>query len=295
MRILLRKISLLYCYSFLIFFSAITLTIASGQALTSKNSGQLSNISQSVTRSYNADNSVQLGMMVRLKEGDPNIVVPAKSEDFSKLLGVVVPTASASIVITPSKVAKQQVLVASSGRVTVLANNQSGEIKVGDSVALSSIDGVVMAAGNHEENIVGKAVSEFNGSNNIVSKVIVKDEKGKQKNVLVGRVIIDIGVANNPLYRKQSNYVPSLLSSIASTIAGKPVSASRIYLSLAVLLTVIFVSGGLLYSGVNAAIIAIGRNPLSKKSIIRSLTQTTLAGLIVFLTGLVAVYLILKL
>jgi len=50
-----------------------------------------------------------------------------------------------------------------------------------------------------------------------------------------------------------------------------------------------------MYSGIRSGMIAVGRNPLSKKSIIRSLIQTVIAGLIIFLAGVFAVYLLLKL
>lgn len=253
------------------------------------------NVAQSVTRSYSADNTVQVGMFVRLKDKDPNIVVPVESSQFSKLLGVVVPAASASIMITPNQINQQQVLVATSGRVSVLVSNQNGIIKVGDDVTLSSIDGVTMAAGNGEENIVGKAVSGYNGNTNTISKVNVKDQSGKQKSVNIGRIVIDINVSKNPAYKKQSDYVPGVLSSVATTVAGRPVSVVRIYLSVAVLIAVVVIVGNLLYAGVRTGMIAVGRNPLSKKSVIRSLVQTSTVGLIIFIAGVFGVYLILKL
>jgi hypothetical protein len=51
----------------------------------------------------------------------------------------------------------------------------------------------------------------------------------------------------------------------------------------------------MLYSGIRSGMIAVGRNPLSKKSIMRSLIETVIAGLIVFAVGIFAVYLLLKL
>lgn len=253
------------------------------------------NVSQSVTRSYSADSTVQVGMFVRIKDKSPSTVVPVASEQFSKLLGVVVPASSASIMITPDKINQQQVLVATSGRVAVLASSQNGIIKPGDDVSLSAIDGVTMAAGNGEENIVGKAISGYNGTANTISKVNLKDQKGKQQSVSVGRIVIDINVSKNPAFKKQSDYVPGLLSSVATTVAGKPVSVVRIYLSVAVLLSVVVIVGNLLYAGVRTGMIAVGRNPLSKKSVVRSLIQTTMVGLIIFIAGVFGVYLILKL
>lgn len=279
----------------IMFVASIALMSINSASAASKNTPAPSNVSQSVTRSYDADNNVQIGMFVRIKDKSPGTVVPVEREKFSQLLGVVVPAASASILITPSQISQQQVLVATSGRVSVLASNQNGIIKPGDDVTLSAVDGVTMAANNSNENIVGKAVSGYNGTNNTISKINLKDLKGKQQAVNIGRVTIDINVTKNPAFKKQSDYVPSIFSSVATTVAGKPVSVVRIYLSMAILLSVVFVVGNLLYASVRSGITAIGRNPLSKKSIIRSLIQTAIVGLIIFFAGVFGVYLILKL
>ncbi|HVX24230.1 MAG TPA: hypothetical protein VG992_02710, partial [Candidatus Saccharimonadales bacterium] len=68
-----------------------------------------------------------------------------------------------------------------------------------------------------------------------------------------------------------------------------------IYLSLVVLLAITFIVANVMYSGIRSGMIAVGRNPLSKKSIIRSLIQTVIAGLTIFVAGVLAVYLLLKL
>jgi hypothetical protein len=48
------------------------------------------------------------------------------------------------------------------------------------------------------------------------------------------------------------------------------------------------------YIGVRSGITAIGRNPLSKKDITKGLLQVILASMVVFIIGLFAVYLLLK-
>ena len=78
-------------------------------------------------------------------------------------------------------------------------------------------------------------------------------------------------------------------------MTDKKVSAARIYLGLAVLALTTVITGNLVYSGVRSGMISVGRNPLSKKSIIKSLIQTVIAGLIIFIVGVLAVYLLLKL
>lgn len=248
-----------------------------------------------ITESYNADSSVQIGMIVALKDKDSKTVVPLKEAQVEKLLGIVVPQAGAAIVLTPQQITQQQVLVSTSGRNYVLVSNQNGPIKTGDYVSISAIDGVAMKTTENQSQVVGKAAGDFAGNAHVISSVKLKDTNGKETAVAIGRIPIDINVAHNPLFSTTLDYVPGFLSNSAQTVSGKPVSAARIYLSIVILGIIAFVSGNILYSGVKSGMNAVSRNPLSKKSIIRSLIETIIAGIIVFLTGVFAVYLLLKL
>ena len=69
----------------------------------------------------------------------------------------------------------------------------------------------------------------------------------------------------------------------------------RVYISLAVLFASASVAGALIYSGIRSGMIAIGRNPLSKKSIVRGMVQVVIVALIIFMAGIFGVYLLLKL
>jgi multisubunit Na+/H+ antiporter MnhB subunit len=88
--------------------------------------------------------------------------------------------------------------------------------------------------------------------------------------------------------------LPNFLITAGQTVANRPVSESRVYISLVILGISAVIAGSMLYAGIRSSIISIGRNPLSKRSIIRSLIQVTLTSLIVFIIGLFAVYLLLR-
>lgn len=252
-------------------------------------------ISGAVTQSYNADSNVQIGMVVQLKAKDPTTVVPLDSSQIRNMLGVAIPASNAAIVLSPQTVTKQQILVATSGHFNILVTNQNGAIKVGDYLTISAIAGLSMKADQVQEEVIGKAAGNFSGTAGVLGSVDLKDTLGQKKTVAVGRLPIDITVSHNPLFHKTSDYVPGFLNKIATGIANKPVSVARIYLGTAVLLMAGIVTGNMLYSGVRNGMLAVGRNPLSKKSIIKSLVQTIIAGLIVFLAGVFGVYLLLKL
>ncbi len=254
-----------------------------------------SSISASVTQSYNADNSVQVGMIVKLKDKDPSSVEPLTADKIQAMLGVVVPTDTAAIVLTPQTVTHQQVLVATSGHYSVLVSNQGGAIKTGDYVTISALTGVGMKASENQTEVIGKAAGNFDGTANVIGTVTLKDQVGHSSQVSLGQVPVDMAISHNPLYQKAADYVPGFLAKAAQTIASKPVSVARIYLCTTLLAITAIVTGSMLYGGVHSGMIAVGRNPLSKKSIIRSLIQTVIAGLIIFIAGIFAVYLLLKL
>jgi hypothetical protein len=256
---------------------------------------EATDISGAVTQTYNADPSVQIGMLVRLKEKDGTTVTPLTSKEANSLLGVVVPKDDATIVITPGEVKAQQVLVATTGTFSVLVSNQNGPVNIGDYLSVSALSGIAMKADENQARIIGKATSAFSGTSNVVGTVKLKDSAGRTKSVSIGRSSLDIKIAVNPLFQKNADFVPGFAAKIADSVSSKPVSVARIYLGMALIGTTAFVTAMLLYSGVRSGMVAVGRNPLSKKSIFRSLIQTVIAGLIIFATGIFAVYLLLKL
>ncbi|HEY4964097.1 MAG TPA: hypothetical protein VIH90_05370 [Candidatus Saccharimonadales bacterium] len=258
----------------------------------SSNSGQQS---QSVTQSYNADSTVDIGMLVRLKPGVQNTVEALPMNRLTNLLGVAVQQNSSSFALTPQSVSKQQIFVATSGRVNVLVSDQNGPIITGDYVSISAINGVAMKADGGQSEIIGKAALPFTGNSNTLGTASITNTLGKSVQVSLGMIPVDLAIASNPLAIKSNDYVPSFLSKAATAIATKPVSAARIYISFTIILVASFLTASMIYSGVRSGMIAVGRNPLSKKSIIRSLTQTVIAGLIIFLGGIFGVYLLLKL
>jgi hypothetical protein len=252
-------------------------------------------ISSAITQSYSADSTVQEGMIVELKDKDPTFVVPLPSGSLSKILGIVVPSSNAVIVLTPQTVNQQQVLVSNTGHFDVLVSNQNGPIKVGDYITISAIAGVGMKAGIDQAQVIGKAAGTFSGTANVIGTVQVQDTTGHKTTVALSRIPVDISVIHNPLNQKTVDYVPGFLSNIAQAIAKKSVSVARIYLCTVILLLCTVVTSVMLYSGIRSGMIAVGRNPLIKKSILKSLIQTVIAGLIVFIVGIFAVYLLLKL
>jgi hypothetical protein len=249
---------------------------------------------QTVSQGYGVTGVVQKGMIVMLDPKDSRKVQALTNKTDKAMHGVVV-SANDTVVSLGGDSSNAQVYVASNGKYDALVSNQNGAIKSGDIISISALDGIGMKADSRQGVILGKALSGFDGTKNVSGNAALTTSAGK-KDVAIGFIQIDIGISRNPLAVSVSGPpVPAFLRKSGDSIAGKPVSTVRLYVSLAILLITIFMTGSLLYGGVRSSLVSIGRNPLAKKSILRGLIQVVVLGLIVFVIGLIAIYLLLKL
>lgn len=248
---------------------------------------------QSVTQGYSSDVVLQRGMIVVVREDDQTKIEPAKPDTMERIHGIVVNPNDAPFTVSNEE---QKNFVATVGRYDVLVSNQNGDVLAGDYLTISSIEGIAMKADRNQRVIVGRALTEFKpGSGTTISTAQLTDSDGQNQAVDIGRVEIDIGVSRNPLLRPEQANVPEFLRRASEGIAQKSVSAVRVYMGLVILAISSTIAGSMLFSGIRSAVISIGRNPLSKKSIVRGLLQVVLTSLIVFITGLFGVYLLIRL
>jgi hypothetical protein len=248
---------------------------------------------QAVVQSYSSSASLQRGMIVKLVQNNGNKVEPATLETVEKMTGVVVSPSDAAVTLS-SPTSSGQVYVATSGRYQVLVSSQNGTINAGDYVTVSSLDGVGMRADSSQQEVLGKAVGSFDGAHNVKSSTTIKNTSGKTVDVKIGLIPVDISIAPNPIALKVSN-IPGFLQRASLLVSNKPVSPWRTYVGLIILLGSLLVSGSLLYGGVRNGMVAIGRNPLAKQSIMGNLVQVVITSIIIFVIGLFAVYLLLRL
>lgn len=250
---------------------------------------------QAVTQGYLSDTPLEPGMIVELDTKNPNKVKPATQADISRIHGVVVAQNDAPVSLSSDQNVQQN-YVATSGEYEVLVSDQNGAISKGDYISISSIAGVGMKAATSQTVVLGKALNDFDGIHNLHGTSPLTLGNGNKTNVHLGYVTIDISLSHNPLYQPTtSSDVPGVLLKFGQSIAGKQVSLARVYISLAVLVVTTVVAGGLLYAGIRNGMVALGRNPLARHTIVRGLAQIILTSLIVFMLGMFAVYLLLKL
>ena len=213
--------------------------------------------SQAVTQGYDSDAQLQRGMIVKIVEEDTTKVEPVTQATQDGTYGVVVHPNDAPATLSTDS---QQVFVASTGKYELLVNDQNGSVNAGDYIVVSSISGIGMKVDEVQPIVVGRALESFESGGQSIGTAQVGD-----KTVNIGRVLADISVAGNPLQKPPAQQIPEALRRIAEDIANKPVSMTRLYIAIAVLIVSGVIAGSLLYSGIRSAITSIGRNPFEPK------------------------------
>jgi hypothetical protein len=237
-----------------------------------------------IVRGFNAATSIAPGWVVALSQGQTNSVELAPAGDSSRIYGVVIDPSQAPVTLQPNQ--GRRVFVATSGTYPVLVSAINGSINSGDYISMSSADGIAAKATSSEAVILGQATQKFDGTNNVITKGANGDN--------IGRIETNITPRHNPL-SKNLAAIPAPLRRAGEAIAGKNVSAVRIYAALLVFLVTAVIAISLLVVGVRSGLVSIGRNPLSRHSIFQGLFQVVLVALAVFVIGVFAVYLLLKL
>lgn len=224
-----------------------------------------------IVRSFGAKTDIETGSVVALVADDKSSVEPAPVDDPTRIYGVVVEKEAAPVTVEQTG---DQIFVSNGGIYPVLVNTDSGPINPGDYLSMSFTEGVAAKATKRHAYVLGRATQSYN-------------------NAGTGKIIAQITPGKNPRLREDTA-VPGPLRKLGESIAGKPLSSTRIYSALAIFFITIIIAFGLLYVGVHSGMISIGRNPLSKHSIMQNLTQVIIASALVLVGGLFGIYLLLR-
>ena len=242
---------------------------------------------------YAAPTPVDIGTIVTLNK-DTQSVAPSKQAQLQNMFGVAVDRNQLAFAVSNPSI-QNETYVAVSGTYNVLVSTQGGTINSGDYVTLSSLDGVGMKASTAEKTVFGRAASSFDGKSVTLGTTELKDSSGAAKTVTLGTIPVTINIQRNPNIKSTKVNVPNWLERLGVQIAEKQISPIRIYLSMGITAVSLITAIVMLYAGVRNAIIAIGRNPMTKRSIFRALLEVILTSILILVIGLFAVYLLLKL
>jgi hypothetical protein len=235
-----------------------------------------------IVQGYNSKESLSPGLLVTLDKTASRTVKVLPAGDDKHLFGVVVDPTDAPFTLNGENA---NTFVATSGNFQVLVSNVGGVIKPGDFISSSNLPGIAQKANGLQTRVIGQAEGSFDGKTNTITS---------NNGAGIGRIFVQINVGSNPL-ANNGVAVPSFLKTITDTVAGKSVPVIRVYASLGVFLFSAMVTILVLWSGVRGSLVALGRNPLSRKAIFTGMYKVVFTGIAVFIIGLAGVYLLLKL
>ena len=234
-----------------------------------------------IIQGYSSKDVLEPGILVALDKSATKSVKILPGGDSDHLFGVVIDPSDAPFTLQSDN---SKVFVATSGSFQVLVSTIGGAIKPGDFMTSSNLSGIAQKASSEQPRILGQAVSGFDGTSNVITT------NGGAK---IGRVSVQINPQNNPL-ANNAVLVPSFLRKASVAVAGKSVPAIRIYAALGVFVFAAVVAVLVLWSGVRGSLIALGRNPLSRKAIFSGMYKVVFTGIGIFILGLAGVYLLLR-
>lgn len=235
------------------------------------------------SQGYNASGQLPEGSLVARKDDG---VVLADTTNINTLLGVVVTAQDYLVNIDSTKT----VQVITNGAALTLVSDINGEVRTGDPLTASPIEGVAMKA-TESTKVLGIAQADLSTADQI-QKERIKDKYGKSKEVKIGRIAVDVNVLDLKINSGNNSDVVNGLQTVASSAAGKQVSTLRAVIAFVVLLLALALSVIVLYSGVSSSIRSIGRNPLSKRFVIQGLIQVIFAVFIIMIAAFSVVYII---
>ena len=246
--------------------------------------------SANISHSYGSSVTITTGSLVSLDPLHTNFVVPANTDNGLQLLGVAV-NSKDSLLAVDSTSATGSIQVATSGTVNTLVSDVNGDINVGDQVSVSPFNGVGMKAVEGNQ-LIGLAQSAFTSKSADKTIEKVTDKTGKSTQVNVGYVTLGIAIGSVPSTSGGAKL--NAIQQVVKSLTGHAISTFRATLALIVALSASVALVVLIYASIYGGIISIGRNPLAKYAVFRSLISVLgMAGLTA-LVALGTVYLLVR-
>jgi hypothetical protein len=237
--------------------------------------------SANISHSFNSDSDIPVGSLVSLDPKRTDYVQATTTNNAAQLLGVAV-AANDSLLAVDAE--KDKIQIATEGTANALVSDVNGDIKVGDQVAVSPFEGIGMKAGPGMR-VVGLAQTDFTSDSDGATTQEIKDKDGKTTSVSVGFISLNIGLGTASTQGVDGNL--NGIQKLTKGITGRTVSTWRAIVSLliAVIATIALIT--LIYASIYGSIISIGRNPLAKYAVFRTLGSVlAMAGLTASVAGL---------
>lgn len=248
-----------------------------------------------VTRGYSSKELMPAGTVVSLEKKGSNTIEKATTDNELLIAGVVTGANDSLLDLQPEG---SVVRVATEGGLDVLAATVNGDINNGDKLILSPLAGIMAKDNPDMKNgkYLGVSTGTLNNQTPGAKQVEVEQNNGGKKTVTIGGIPAKLMISERkPIISSVSTDGTNPATRLAKQITGKSVSMAKIITALVILVTAISITGVLLYSSIRGTFTSLGRNPLSRDSLMTGLIRVIIVSLIVLVGGGVASYAILTL
>lgn len=234
-------------------------------------------------RGYNtSDTGLQTGMVVSLSpntNGANNSVERATQATSSSVVGIVTTLDRTVLATSPGKAT---VLVENDAQVDAYVSDINGSIQAGDQLTVSQLKGILAKVTDAAStNVIAVAADDPKDAIEYTY-----EDNGQTKKTLIHKISVS-------LQHKTTTAIDvsdSALTKFGRQVTGKDIGEFRLILAMFIFLIVLIAEGGILYGGLSGAIMAIGRNPLAKKTIRQELLRVILIATLILAVGLTAMY-----
>lgn len=238
-------------------------------------------------QTYSSNKPLLAGTVVFI-DAKTGYVEAASTEDNRKILGVVVGVDDPQPGLNN---ALNKVLVARSGKISILVSDVNGTIQSGDKISTSQIPGVSMKAAKGET-AIGIAKEAYDGSKG-QNSYEVTNSSGVTKTANSAAIHAEIQLQN--LNGGSGASGSASVSDRADTPNdGNFISSTGVIISIVIVLILIVIMVIIVYTNVRSSFISIGRNPLEQKGIPKELNKTLFTALGFMAVCIVIIFLITK-
>jgi hypothetical protein len=243
-----------------------------------------------VTQGFKTSTPMPNGAVVSLAKGSSDTIEKTTYANESSLIGV---TAAAKDALIDLQPAGSLIRVAVSGDTSVLVSDISGNIEPGDQLVISSLTGITgkLTTESAAKKVIGTAGEKFDANSANTTKVQTTLPDGSKKSVTVGRISAKLLLNNRS--DQNNSQKDSFLSSIGQKLTGKPTSPLKLFASSIIAVSTFALAGLILNGSIKGSFISLGRNPLSRDSIVSSLFRASLLAVVITGMGLALAYVIL--
>ncbi|MGH7192347.1 MAG: hypothetical protein ACREJM_02300, partial [Candidatus Saccharimonadales bacterium] len=243
--------------------------------------------SANISHSYHASTAIKDGSLVSLDSRRSDYVVPSNVDNGSQLLGIAVAEKDSLIAVDSMSGAIQ---VATTGVASAFVSTLNGDINVGDAVGVSPFNGVGMKA-EPGSRVIGLAQTAFNGGTQGATTEKVTDKSGHDRTVKLGYVRVNIAISTEAAASAGNS---NGLQKAVKALTGRTIPTQRIILSIAVAIVALLALITLVYASIYGSIVSIGRNPLAKYAVFRTLGAVLGLALLTTVVSGVIIYFLLK-